>query len=1383
MALPKWITPAGQLGIVPELDYYQYILDAYDPSAGTLVYSLVSGRLPPGIQIKSTGILQGIPVSGLTPGDKNVTYTFSIRAKNSLSNELTDRTFSLTVTNVAPPLIDTPDRNSFLGLFLDGTEYEQQLSAIEFTPGADLTWSLESGDLPPGITLTSSGLLSGYFRPILNDAAGLDTDWDDSAWSYLSWDSSPYAIKKRFIFTIKVDDGVSADLSTYTLDVYPRSSLTVDHDDISVDLTLLGTGVPLTIDIGNKHDPIITTTQSDLTPVREGSFFSFKFSAVDLDGDTLMYAIPALSTGAFDEQDFSIDPSLNYVATTPVGGRISAGIYPDISVSINANTNVSTSTLDTTQAWLEPGDDIKVLNSSGIWQEATVTSSVTIQVSGNTIVTGSAGNWLTQASSGANATIASVSDTIGTLSVIGSETNGSINTILPTYQVTFKNPIVANVGEYITQASSGANARVTSSVAASTVANVIMIQGGFKNGNVEVSQGNIAINGANIASYPTANVKDIQNTTITANIGDFITQVGSTGNATVTANVSDAINLPVTFTAGTFNSLNGNIKINGTDAGVWITSQPKTTTNIGMNIVDGDYITQASTGANAVITSDRPYGTELSVRYISGTFATGSSSGNITVNGSTNLNLYPTEVLTETEITATYNISNYFDVNPNLVTSKPAINGVTYTYSNVTAIVDVGVTLGALGTEGTVGFAEGLFDQGSLNLPSGLSLVEDSGWLIGTLPSQTISQVEYEFEVVAYKENDTSYQDRQLYTLTVLGDLNNRIDWVTPTDLGIINTGKVSDLFVYATSSLGKTLVYELADGEDHRLPQGLTLTTTGLISGRSSFQVFSLDQGRTTVDKEETTFDFTYTFTVTARDMARTISADRTFTITIRQFDKVPYENLYLVALPSQEQRIAFRNIVTDSTLFPIEKIYRNEDPWFGVAKEIKSLFLPGLSPSQLEEYAQAVATNHFTKRLTFGEVRTARALDENFNVKYEVVYIEVKSPNTVAQINGFHTLERGPQDTIDLSNIIDTPYYDLDGNTYTTAYPNSFQNMESKIVSNIGYQNKGALPEWMTSRQENGRQLGFVHAVVLGYVKPGESELIAYRLKERNFNFNTIDFSVDRYQLDNILTANYDITANTYVTSNETTFDRYPALPGTLTNVATVDFAISTPFEDIDEQYIDTIKDAGGLDGIKNFKDGDTLVFAQQEYYADGSSVTDYNQGWSNVIILWDEVGWAYNSDTSDSDTDTPYDPTLLPPNPGPYDYTPGQNWDDAEYVTGYNENLLDPLVPNRRIGIWEIKIEDNIVHLYFKQEVAYYDSIYVRNGFTYGGTNIYYDPLVKAGNTIPNYSILPQNVNTDYTIFDGNGTRFYDNRDNYTVPSQGDKYIKFAKTGVFT
>ena len=1407
MALPKWITPAGDLGIIPETEYYQYTLDAYDPSAGTLVYSRVSGRLPLGIQVVSTGRLQGIPVSELG-GDQNVKYTFTIRVKNTTTNGLSDRTFSLTVTNVNPPIVNVPTRNSYLGLFLDGTEYTEQLEAIEATPGADLLWTLKSGDLPPGLTLSSAGVLSGYFEPISNPTPGSDPDWDDSSWDYLGWDTSLYAIKKRFTFTVQVTDGVNADLSTYTLDVYPRSSLTADHDDITVDLTLLGTGVPLTIDTGNRHNPIITTVQSDFVSVREGSFFSFEFQAIDLDGDTINWTVPALSTGTFDEQ---VSPLYNYVASRLSSGRLSTGIFPDINTVTNSNTNVSTSTLDPTQAYLEPGDVVKLLNASDVWQLGTVSSSVTVRITGNTIITATAGQWLTQASSLANATISDVSSTTGTITLTGNLITGYINTIQPTYQITFNGNIYANVGDYITQSISGANARVTSAVGnaivGSTTANVIYISGSFTNGNA-ISGSNIAIRGLSVARYPTANVKDIFNTTITANVGDIITQVGYTGNATVTASVSDAISIPVRFNSGTFNPLGGNVVINGVNANVWIVNTQSTSTALGTDATVGQYITQA--GANAIVTANVINGTIIPVRFLANTFLTGSGAGNISINGS-NINAYPTNIVCSTDITATYNTANYFDINTNLTTAVPQINASTLTYSNITSIVSVGVTLGALATEGTVGFDSGKFDQGVLNLPAGLTLVEDSGWLYGTLPDQTASEKTYEFEILAYKADDPTYEDRQLFTLTVLGDLNNRIDWVTPSDLGTITTGKVSDLFIYATSALGKTLFYELAADSYQRLPQGLSLTLGGLLSGRVSFEVFSVDQGTTTFDSENTTFDLTCTFTVTARDLANTVSSNRTFTLKIRAFDKIPYENLYLKALPSAEQRESFRTLINDTAIFPLEKIYRLEDPWFGLATDIKTLHLAGLSPSTLAEYTQAADTNHYTKRLTFGDIKTARALDSNFNVKYEVIYVEVKDDNTNAA-------GAGPADTLDLTNTIDNPYL-VGNNSYTTAYPNSFENMSNVMISSITYQDKGVLPDWMTSRQADGRQLGFVRGVVLAYVKPGESDLISYRLQQRNFNFNSIDFTVDRYQLDNVYSENYDITANAFIASDETTFDRYPALSSTLTYATTVDFAVSTAFENINEHYLQDIKDGGGFDGIKNIKDGDTLVFAQQEYSASGSTLITYEQGWSNAVVLWDEVGWAYNADTTDSDILTPEDPTLLPPNPGPYDVTPGQKWDQANYIPGYNEYILGtnypdgttgfPTAPtdgdltvvgstvysydsdsslwrvaNQRIAVWQVNIDaNNIVTLSLVRGIDYYDTVYVRNGFTYGDTNIYYDPVIKSGKSIPNYSIVPQQIRTTYTTFDGNGTRFYDYRDEYVVPEQGDKYIKFTKIGVFT
>ena len=84
MAYPQWLTPQGQLGIVPELEYYQFSLDAYDPNFGNIVYSRVSGVLPEGIQIISTGVLQGIPITTADyGGDTNETFTFTIRARNN----------------------------------------------------------------------------------------------------------------------------------------------------------------------------------------------------------------------------------------------------------------------------------------------------------------------------------------------------------------------------------------------------------------------------------------------------------------------------------------------------------------------------------------------------------------------------------------------------------------------------------------------------------------------------------------------------------------------------------------------------------------------------------------------------------------------------------------------------------------------------------------------------------------------------------------------------------------------------------------------------------------------------------------------------------------------------------------------------------------------------------------------------------------------------------------------------------------------------------------------------------------------------------------------------------------------------------------------------
>lgn len=159
MAYPTWITAAGNLGIVPSLEYYQFQLDAYDTAGGTLAYAKISGTLPPGIQITAAGILQGIPVSTAGP-DNNQVYTFTVRVKNLSDNLIADRTFNLTITNVAPPIIIPHSGfggNIDLGTYYDGTVIDIQLEAIEFIREDNLTWSLTAGTLPPGLRLSATG--------------------------------------------------------------------------------------------------------------------------------------------------------------------------------------------------------------------------------------------------------------------------------------------------------------------------------------------------------------------------------------------------------------------------------------------------------------------------------------------------------------------------------------------------------------------------------------------------------------------------------------------------------------------------------------------------------------------------------------------------------------------------------------------------------------------------------------------------------------------------------------------------------------------------------------------------------------------------------------------------------------------------------------------------------------------------------------------------------------------------------------------------------------------------------------------------------------------------------------------------------------------------
>lgn len=1366
MALPKWITPAGNLGIIPELEYYDFPLDAYDASGGTLVYSVTSGRLPLGILLKTTGSLQGIPVSELG-GDTNVEYRFTIRVKNQTTGGIADRTFKLTVTNVAPPII--VPRNSDLGLYLDGTIVDLQLQAVESTPGADLAWSVVKGELPPGLSLSTTGKITGYIEPIPEPGPGSTPGWDLTPWNNLGWDFVRRAITKTFSFTIEVFDGVNYDQSTYTLKVFPRSSLTADNDTLTVDTENIEATIDLSVDSGVKHDPIITTTQDDLIPLRQGSFLSFNIDAIDLEGEPLEFSVPVAQQGSFDEQDFTSIASLNYVPETPVGGYLVKGAYPKTSISDTLATitlysgNLITANVgDYISQSITGANSVVYASVVGSPQiEVTVISSGFAAEKGNLALNGVElvnASYNTGTATWSNVGIYPETVSSGEpLIIVDYTTQGLVNgddiKVLGTDNLWHNAEITDTAVIRL-----AGNTRVTASAGNKIKQNIVSTTSNIAEiDSISDTTGTLSVSGELLLGTLT-----ITGNLITANIGDFITQTSTGANATVTSNVTSAISIPVRYTTGMFTTTGGNIRLNG----VLKSSTPSIvsayTYPVSLTATAGSYITQTSTGANAMVLSTVSSSTNIPVKYISGNFSTTGS--NIALNGVAQ-NLHPTNVICETDLNITYLTSDVFYLATNTADAQILINGVN-TNNYVKSVISVGVNVDtALSVEGDIGFDEGKFDQGTLALPTGLSIESTTGWLIGQLPTQTINEVTYDFEVLVRKRDDWTYQATRLYQLTVLGDLNNRIDWITPSDLGTIQNGNVSDLFVKAISTKGKVIFYKIKPGSDSRLPQGLSVNSGGLLTGRVSFEMFSLDAGATTIDGMNTSFDETYTFTVTVNDLDNTISADRTFTIRVIHKNIRPYENLYIHALPSLEQRDFFSNILRNKSIFPPELIYRSSDPWFGLTKEIRSLWLAGLSPSTLEEYITAMGLNHFQKRMFFDGIRTAQALDANFNVKYEVVYLHLHSDNDTDAYNLSHSASPAPARSVNLTNTIDNPYYDKDGNAYTIAYPNSNAAMEGEIVDNIGYDNKGALPDWMTSRQEDGRQLGFVHGVVLAYTVPGASKLIAYRLQEQNFNFNTIDFTIDRYQVDNNYTDNYNIASDTYQTSLETTFDRYPVLSSIFRSITTVDYASDLSYENINNRSLTSIRALGGIDGINNIKNGDLMVFATQEFRRSQSDLGEYNQGWSDVQTLWSG--------------DDPWDSTGANLTSTSDDL----GWDQAGYVPGHIEHNIDPNVPNKRIGVWQVNVSSgNIVTLEFIQSIELFDKVFVRNGQTYGSTNIYYDPVVKEGDLYPKWSIIPQEIKTVTTMFDGNGTRFFDYRDEYSEPGTGDKYIKFPKLGVF-
>ena len=195
MAAPAWKTQAGKIAIINEQSSYSYQLEAEDADSTALTYSKIAGTLPPGIELTTSGLLQGVPSEVATRS----LYNFVVRVSDGTN--IADRTFSLQVKGADAPVIVTPAGELDLTdsskptyrWVLDGSYIEYQIEATDTdtAAGQTLVYDISGGSLPPGVTMSTSGFISGTVLLADDERYGAIGGYDDSTVGY-AFDDAPY---------------------------------------------------------------------------------------------------------------------------------------------------------------------------------------------------------------------------------------------------------------------------------------------------------------------------------------------------------------------------------------------------------------------------------------------------------------------------------------------------------------------------------------------------------------------------------------------------------------------------------------------------------------------------------------------------------------------------------------------------------------------------------------------------------------------------------------------------------------------------------------------------------------------------------------------------------------------------------------------------------------------------------------------------------------------------------------------------------------------------------------------------------------------------------------------------------------------------------------
>jgi len=310
--MPVWTTASGSLGTYIEqaaISVTVAATDAPDSASSALVYSVSSGSLPSGLTLNSTtGVISGTPVDIVS----NTTYTFAISVSDGVSS--IPRTFSITISDRGPAWTT----GSVLPTFTRSSSYSTTLVATDDS-GVSPTYSLFSGNLPTGLSLSSGGVISG--TPTSSSPATFTVRATDNGGNYIDRQFTMANVGPSWTTAGAITNGAANTAYSYQLvasddsGVAPTYAIASGSLPTGITLSSSGllSGTPTTV--GQQGSIIVSATDANGVSVNSSSITFGILSGISATGGT------STTSGAYRYHTFTGSGSFQ-VTNFPAGSYV-----------------------------------------------------------------------------------------------------------------------------------------------------------------------------------------------------------------------------------------------------------------------------------------------------------------------------------------------------------------------------------------------------------------------------------------------------------------------------------------------------------------------------------------------------------------------------------------------------------------------------------------------------------------------------------------------------------------------------------------------------------------------------------------------------------------------------------------------------------------------------------------------------------------------------------------------------------------------------------------------------------------------------------------------------------------------------------------------------